>query len=317
LTRIKRRRFRFAILIERKVTRRACVYLYVGNITPQGSLVMAFKTILTVTGLEEGDGDVKLAARLCEEAGAHLSILALAFAPPPPVGDYAVMTSDVWIQERQADMMRLVDRNEALEGLVSRLGVSCDISTEYPEGGWADDVIGRRARYADLTFMGPDMLKSGRLMQKIVEGALFASGKPLLIVPENTRPTLAPQTIVVGWDARIEASRAVREALDMMKGASQVRLTLIDPEQGEVAHGDEPGADAAAYLSRHGIKVTVDRLPSGGDSVATVLTRHAVDCGADLLVMGGYGHSRLRERVFGGVTRKMLEQPKVPILMAH
>ena len=278
---------------------------------------MTFKTILTVTGLEEGDGDVKLAARLCEEVGAHLSILAVAFAPPPPVGDYAVMTSDVWIQERQADMMRLADRNEALEAMVSKLGVSCDIATDYPEGGWADDVIGRRARYADLTFMGPELLQSGRLMQKVLEGALFSSGKPLLIVPAGVKPTLAPQTIVVGWDARIEASRAVREALELMKGAGQVRLTLIDPEQGEVAHGDEPGADAAAYLSRHGIKVSVDRLPSGGEPVATVLSRHAMDCGADMRVMGGYGQSRLRERVFGGVTRKMLEQPQVPIFMAH
>jgi nucleotide-binding universal stress UspA family protein len=278
---------------------------------------MAFKTILTVTGLEEGDGDVKLAARLCEEAGAHLSILAVAFAAPPPVGDYAVMTSDVWIQDRQADMIRLADRSDALEALVSRLGVSCDVSTEFPEGGWADDVIGRRARYADLTFLGPEILASGRLKERIVEGALFSSGKPLLIVPAGATATLSPGTIVVGWDSRIEASRAVREALGMMKTARQVRLAVIDPQQGETAHGEEPGADAAAYLARHGVNVSVDRLPSGGEPVSTVLTRHAMDCGAELLVMGGYGHSRLRERIFGGVTRSMLEAPKLPVLMAR
>jgi nucleotide-binding universal stress UspA family protein len=278
---------------------------------------MAFKTILTVAGLEEGEGDVTLAAGLCQETGAHLSILAVAFAVPPPVGDYAVVTSDVWIQERQADMMRLADRCDALEALVSRLGVSCDVSTEYPEGGWADDVIGRRARYSDLTFLGPEILASGRLKQRIVEGALFSSGKPLLIVPAGVKPTLSPATIVVGWDSRIEASRAVRESLDMMVGARQVRLAVIDPEQGETAHGEEPGADAAAYLARHGVNVSVDRLPSGGESVATVLTRHAVDCGADLLVMGGYGHSRLRERIFGGVTRSIVEAPKLPVLMAR
>jgi nucleotide-binding universal stress UspA family protein len=155
------------------------------------------------------------------------------------------------------------------------------------------------------------------LKQRIVEGALFSSGKPLLIVPAGAKPTLAPNTIVVGWDSRIEASRAVREALGMMKSAGQVRLAVIDPEQGESAHGEEPGADAAAYLARHGVNVSVDRLPSGGEPVAAVLTRHAVDCGADLLVMGGYGHSRLRERIFGGVTRSMLEAPKLPVLMAR
>ena len=241
----------------------------------------------------------------------------MAFAAPPPVGDYAVMASDAWIQERQADMLRLADRSDALEALTSELGISCDVSTEFPEGGWADDVIGRRARYADLTFMGPEILASGRLKQRIVEGALFSSGKPLLIVPAGAKATLAPATIVVGWDSRIEASRAVREALDMMKTARQVRLAIIDPEQGETAHGEEPGADAAVYLARHGVSVAVDRLPSGGEPVAAVLTRHAVDCGADLLVMGGYGHSRLRERIFGGVTRSMLDAPRLPVLMAR
>ncbi|WP_353833965.1 universal stress protein [Mesorhizobium sp.] len=83
------------------------------------------------------------------------------------------------------------------------------------------------------------------------------------------------------------------------------------------ATGAEPGADVAAYLARHGVNVTVDRLPSLDHSVVDVLRRHALDIAADLMVMGAYGHSRLRERIFGGVTVSMLEDPSMPILMAR
>ena len=122
---------------------------------------------------------------------------------------------------------------------------------------------------------------------------------------------------MVAWDSRLEASRAVREALDLLVAADDVRLVLVDPVAGEMHQGVEPGADAAAYLARHGAKVTVDRLPSEGRTVAEILCRHAVDCSADLLVMGGYGHSRLRERLFGGVTKSMIEDQPLPILMAR
>ncbi len=103
----------------------------------------------------------------------------------------------------------------------------------------------------------------------------------------------------------------------MLRSAKEVRLALVDPVRGETGHGDEPGADAAAWLSRHGVKVSVDRIASSGEPVSTVLSRHAGDCGAQLIVMGGYGHSRLRERIFGGVTHSMLDGAKMPLFMAH
>lgn len=103
----------------------------------------------------------------------------------------------------------------------------------------------------------------------------------------------------------------------MLVNADEVRLVLVDPVESESGHGSEPGADAAAFLARHGAKVAVDRLPSQGHSVAEILGRHAMDCAIDLMVMGGYGHSRMRERIFGGVTKSILEEPPVPVLMAR
>ena len=279
---------------------------------------MAFKTILTITGPEIGwQGDLKLAVDLCQQAEAHLSVLVMALAAPPPIGEYAVVVSDGWMQERQADQRRLKARTEEISAFVAANPVSGDVVSDYAEVGWADEMVGRRARYADLTLAGPELLASETLRQKVIEGALFWSGKPLLLVPEGAQPTLNPKRVLVAWDTRIEATRAVREALDLLAAADEVHLAIVDPVEGERSHGEEPGADVATFLARHGVNVTVDRLPSENHSVAEVLRRHAVDTDAEVLVMGAYGHSRLRQRIFGGVTRSMLENPPLPVFLAR
>ncbi|TSE12010.1 universal stress protein [Mesorhizobium intechi] len=278
---------------------------------------MTFKTLLTVTGPNQGEGDLKLAADLCEQIDAHLSVLVLEIAAPPSGGEYAAVVSPAWLAERQAELKRLEKRISDVAGFLSQRAISADLSDDYPDTGWADDVIGRRARYADLTILGPDLLTGHTLKDKVIEGVLFSSGKPMLVVPEGARPTLTPKRILVAWDARLESSRAVRESLDLLKGADDVRLVMVDPLEGEFHHGAEPGADAATYLARHGVNVTVDRLPSSNHSVAEVLRQHAGDVAAELMVMGAYGHSRLRERIFGGVTKSMLEGQSLPVLMAR
>lgn len=278
---------------------------------------MTFKTLLTVTGPNQGEGDLKLAADLCEQIGAHLSVLVLEVAAPPSGVEYGAVVSPAWLEERQAEIKRLKKRISDVAGFLSKTGVSADLSDDYPDTGWADDVVGRRARYADLTILGPDLLASHALKDKVIEGTLFSSGKPILLFPDGSRPTLKPKRILVAWDARLESSRAVRESLDMLKGAEEVHLAMVDPIEDEFHHGAEPGADAAAYLARHGVKVTVERLPSANHSVADVLRQRAGDMAAELLVMGAYGHSRLRERIFGGVTKSMLESSSVPVLMAR
>jgi nucleotide-binding universal stress UspA family protein len=278
---------------------------------------MPFNTLLTVTGPLLSDGDLKIAATLCQEIDAHLSVLTVALAAPPPVGAYAATVSDVWLEQREADLKELKQRNVAVSNFVSAQAISSDLSIEYLEIAWADEAIGRRARYADLTVVGPEMLSRETLKDKTIEGALFSSGRPMLVVPAGSHPTLKPRRVMVAWDARLEASRAVREAVDMLAAADDVRIVLVDPQADEWDHGAEPGADVAAYLARHGVKVTVDRLPSQGMTVAEVLRRHAVDTAADLVVMGAYRHSRLRERIFGGTTRSMLDESTMPLLMTR
>jgi nucleotide-binding universal stress UspA family protein len=192
-----------------------------------------------------------------------------------------------------------------------------DVIEEYCELASAGELIGRRARYADLTLIGPEVLATQVLKAKIIDGSLFHAGRPILLVPQGAKATLAPERVMVAWDSRVESSRAIRESLDLLVAAKAVELVLVDPVPDEGGHGAEPGADAGAYLARHGVRVDVARLPTEGLVTASVLKRHAVDFAADLMVMGAYGHSRLRERMFGGVTKSMIEEPPVAVLMAH
>lgn len=278
---------------------------------------MPFRTVLAIAGPIYEENALQRAVSLCEETRAHLSVLIMTLAAPPPVGEYAAIVSEAWMQERQADIEQLQAAVEAVSGYLAKTTLSADVASEYSEVAWADEAVGRRGRYSDITVIWPELPAGETLRRKAIEGALFSSGKPLLLLPEGAPATLSPKRIMIAWDSHIEATRAVRESLRMLEGADEVRLVLVDPGEGANGQGSEPGADAAAYLARHGAKVTVDRLPGQGHSVAEILRRHAVDCAADLLVMGAYGHSRMRERVFGGVTESMLEEPPVPILMAR
>jgi len=168
-----------------------------------------------------------------------------------------------------------------------------------------------------VTILGPHLLTDEKMKAKVIDGALFESGRPILLIPHGTKPTLCPKRILLAWDSGMECTRAAREALDIMASAEEVHVTLVDPDTSSIANGAEPGADIAAYLAHHGIKVDVDRLPSGGQSIAEVLKQHATDMSAELIVMGGYGHSRTREWIFGGVTRSMIDDPNLPVLMAR
>lgn len=278
---------------------------------------MTFKTVLNIVGHEQRDGDVRLAMELCESANAHLSVMIIGIAAPPPVGDYASVISDAWLAEREADVEQLGDCVEALEGLLQLRGLSADITSDYVETASADEAVGLRARYCDLAVIGPDLLATHQLKYRVANGVLFHAQRPVLLIPRGAPVSLAPKRIVIGWNSTLEAARAVREALDLIDKADDVRIVLVDPKTSDRANGPEPGADVAAYLARHGAKVTVERVPSGGEMAGAVLMQHARDASADMLVLGAYGHSRLRQRMFGGVTSMMIDAPEIPTFLAR
>jgi nucleotide-binding universal stress UspA family protein len=273
---------------------------------------MTYKTVLLVLDANY-EADLTAAADLCDAADAHLSVLLVKVAAPPRFGDHAGL-SVAWLDMQAADFEQLENAVEAVRTALKDVGLSFDVAGEYTEPSRADDLVGERARYADVVLIGTSMDPS--LRARAIEGALFYSPCPVLLAPRRRSVTLLPRRILLAWNSSLESKRAAREALDMMKSAEGVNVVLVDPAASRW-NGHEPGADVATYLARHGIKVTVDRLPSAERPVDEVLNEHAIDTTADLIVIGAYGHTRLRERIFGGVTKAMIEAPIVPVLMVR
>jgi nucleotide-binding universal stress UspA family protein len=174
--------------------------------------------------------------------------------------------------------------------------------------------VGLSARYADLVITGQP--EPGDSLAMAFAGDLVLSvGRPVLFVPYAGRFSELGKRVLVAWNASREAARAVSDALPLLARADSVELVAFEPRSGD--HGALPAADIALYLARHGVKATAARQSAPQIDIGSQILSRAADTSADLIVMGGYGHSRLRELVLGGVTRSMLEAMTVPVLMSH
>lgn len=172
------------------------------------------------------------------------------------------------------------------------------------------------ARMADLTIMAR-AVSHERAHRAMLERVLFKSGRPVLLVPSAPRQDRRWERIIIGWNAKDEAMRAVTSALPLLQRAREVVIATVDAVPSKSGHGEAPGRDLAALLAGHGVLVEVRNLDSMGRSEARALLDEAAGFGADLLVIGAYGHSRAREFLFGGVTRELLAASPLPLLLAH
>lgn len=188
---------------------------------------------------------------------------------------------------------------------------------------FSDDALAVNGRYADLLVVGqadPDDPAGSR--NDLPEAMAFATGRPVLVVPYIGAPTSATKpglgtTVLLAWNASRESARAAADALPFLRAADKVIVLVVDPEVSADGHGQEPGADVATWLARHGVNVTVQRDVAADARIGEIILSRAADHGADLIVMGIYGHSRLREMVLGGASRTLLSSMTVPVLMSH
>ena len=150
-----------------------------------------------------------------------------------------------------------------------------------------------------------------------VERVVMESGRPVLVLPRSFRGGAIGRKTLVGWNATREAARAAWDALPLLAAAEDVRFVWVDPQKSLEPSGALPGAEIATAFARHGVKATAEPLPTAGLNAGEALMNRALDHGADLLVMGAYGHSRMREFVFGGATRFVLRRMTVPTLLSH
>jgi nucleotide-binding universal stress UspA family protein len=171
------------------------------------------------------------------------------------------------------------------------------------------------ARRFDLSVVAqarPDAVGAETL---IVEQALFDSGRPVVVVPYIQTTPFKADRVLLCWDGSRPAARAAGDAMPILVRAKTVEVFIV--ESGKLKSDENPGADIAEHLAHHGLNVKVTRTVSGDIDVANVILSHAADSGMDLLVMGGYGHSRFREFILGGATRGILTSMTVPTLMSH
>jgi nucleotide-binding universal stress UspA family protein len=171
------------------------------------------------------------------------------------------------------------------------------------------------ARRFDLSIVAQAKPEADGPEALIVEQALFDSGRPVLVVPYIQSAPLKADRVMLCWDGSRPSARAAADAMPFLARAKVVEVFIV--ESGKLKSDEIPGADIAAHLARHNRNVSLTRTASGDTDVASVILSHAADTGADMLVMGGYGHSRLREFILGGATRAILASMTVPTLMSH
>ncbi|HUA78415.1 MAG TPA: universal stress protein [Acetobacteraceae bacterium] len=291
---------------------------------------MALKDLMVLLDATEASARrADLAAALALRHGAYVRgvCLAEAIRPMEPLvlsadayafgsGITAFITEMKALRERQiAPIEAALDQRLARDGLTGGFVLE--------EGAPIPAALGH-ARRADLVIAGQTDPEGGKDQPVVnpIEEILLGAGRPLLVVPRYGNFPSCGETVLVGWTDTREATRAVHDAMPILAAAKAVTVLTVGGEHGGGRAGEDgeevvPAAPVAEHLARHGVPATAAQTVSGGLSPADVLLNYASDIGADLIVVGGYGHSRLREVTLGGVTQSLLQHMTVPVLFSH
>lgn len=275
---------------------------------------MSLKNILVyVDDSKRAEGTVAAASELARAHDAHLT--GLGIERPPYIPGFATVeippsAMEIMTNQRKAVIAKA---REIFESGVAKAGRT-DRSAWTEALGPALESLAVRSRYADLTVVSqttPEM--RGTVDEDLVDDLVMTSGRPIMIIPYIGAPESFEGTVLLAWNGSREAARAAADAMPLLRRAESVEILVVEPE----GMGDVPGADIAAHLARHDVKAKVNSTRGLDIDVGDVLLNRAADIGASLIVMGGYGHSRMRELVLGGATRHILEHMTVPVLMSH
>lgn len=273
--------------------------------------------LLPITGTTGDDVALDSAMALTRDLGAHLSVLQVINLPMPVVGPMGV-SADHLLGELYAELRKQgADQATRLRSRLEANGIPYELRVEETILGDPPRPLVLHGRYADLSVLPGPGAKDADQALRFFNSHLFESGRPVLVVPASPHAWKRPVHAVVAWQPTREATRALHDALPLLLRCRTVDVVIVDPKVGGIRHGEEPGTDIATHLARHGLQVNVVSLPSAGGTVARVVLRHCAESDAQLLVAGGYGHSRTREWILGGTTRDLLETSTIPVLFSH
>jgi nucleotide-binding universal stress UspA family protein len=197
-------------------------------------------------------------------------------------------------------------------------GISLETRAESGSLDRLPALFARNARNTDLVIIGePNAEAGGADETLLVEAAFMDTGRPALVIPQAGAVKLPPERVLIAWDGSREAARAVHDSMPLLRLAEEVVILIVDASKLGPRFGQQPGAGIVAHLGRHKVACRINQVQSGGSAITDLILAEAKSAGADLIVMGGYGHSRLRELMLGGVTRHMIERMTLPVLLAH
>ena len=271
-----------------------------------------------IVNLSVGEGAnaaAEYAVSLAAAFDAHLAGIAFLYDPIVPVSGAGYIPADV-IEAQERD--NAAAAKAAIDRFVAagkRAGVAAEPLTLSGSFAGVGDQFGRIARRFDLSIVGQAEPGTSAVEEIIAESALFESGRPVIVVPYIQKAPLKLDRVMLCWDGSRAAARAIADAMPLLERAGRVEIVIVANERGK--KDEIEGADMGAHLARHGLNVEVKRTVLGDIDVADVILSHAADAGSDFIVIGGYGHSRLREFVLGGVTRTIFRSMTAPVLMSH
>ena len=281
---------------------------------------MAYKDILVhLDSSARCDVRLRIAAELAARADGHLTGLYAMDLPPSSLfmGETSVFDIQMAAETVQRAQERAQSIVDTVRGRFEETLRKFDI-----EGEWrhtertSGEIVALHARYADIAIVGqtdPDNKGAASIPEEVILG----SGRPVLVIPYIGNVEPIGNKVLIGWKPGREAARAVNDALPLLAVAKSVTVLAIDPQNGISEDGVVPAADIALHLARHGITAVASHTTSAGIAEGDLLLNYVSDMGADLVVAGGYGHSRAREFVLGGATRSLLATMTVPVLFSH
>lgn len=280
-------------------------------------------TLLVVLGKTARPVDLEPLSESARERNLHLVVVILGAMPPIPVytygmGEYgAYALPDGWQDEVDRANADLEELRASISQYLADQGASAEVRVISGEAAALPDALVRAALTCDLVLLGDDLRDDDRLFDDVVHATLFWAPAGVMINAMKSISALQPKSIFLAWKAGLPSARAIQAAFPVLRNAEDVTVAMFDPITTRLRHGENPGSDVAAWLNHQGCHVTVQPYPSGGEEIGTVIIKRAKETGADLIVMGAYDHSRLREVVFGGTTRTLIEQRGCPVLLCH
>jgi len=282
---------------------------------------MKNSTALFVANTDTPDAVIAAAADDAGQQNMHLAIALQATMPTLPISTYgalpygAVEVPDHWLDMLHAAQDKLRTRTDEVEAILARAGTSGDVRGLLVPKAELAAGIARSARTADVAHFAANLRDDFPTFQELLHGVLFQSPIGAAL---NTGPAPSNKQILLAWDNSLAAARAVHAALPLITSSAEVEVACFEPSAFDETGAElEPGREVAAWLSHHGCTVNVAQLATGGKEIGPCILDRAADIGADLVVAGAYGHSRMRQAVFGGTSRILIEQAKTPVFLAH